>query len=147
MRDAIGQVFVLQVILAFVILINGYMAYSVNYTRAFRVKNQIVDIIEQYEGPYNQEGLDKINSYINQMTYEVPGRIIQAFEDDYGGSASCQNGWCYIPHEVTIAGGDGNMTGYYYSVVTFVNIDIPVVNNIIGLGNFLRIYGETRTIY
>ena len=74
-------------------------------------------------------------------------KFLEAFEDDYGGSASCQNGWCYIPHEVTIAGGDGNMTGYYYSVVTFVNIDIPVVNNIIGLGNFLRIYGETRTIY
>ena len=47
MRDAIGQVFALQVILAFVLLINGYMAYSVNYARAFRVKNQIVNIIEQ----------------------------------------------------------------------------------------------------
>ena len=54
MRDAIGQVFALQVILAFVLLINGYMAYSVNYTRAFRVKNQIVNIIEQYEGPTDE---------------------------------------------------------------------------------------------
>ena len=34
MRDAIGQVFALQVILIFVVLINGYMAYSVNYARA-----------------------------------------------------------------------------------------------------------------
>ena len=46
MRDAIGQVFTLQIILAFVLLINGYMAYSVNYTRAFRVKNQIVTFID-----------------------------------------------------------------------------------------------------
>ena len=61
MRDAIGQVFALQIILAFVLLINGYMAYSVNYTRAFRVKNQIVTFIEQYEGPYNDEALAKIN--------------------------------------------------------------------------------------
>ena len=71
MRDAIGQVFALQVILAFVILVNGYMAYSVNYTRAFRVKNQIIDIIEQYEGPYNDEALEKINAYIRQTTYNV----------------------------------------------------------------------------
>lgn len=147
MRDAIGQVFVLQVILAFVLLINGYMAYSVNYARAFRVKNYIVNIIEQYEGPNNQEGIDKINAYIGQTTYEVPPRLINDFQNDYGGVASCQNGWCYIPHEVTIAGGDGDITGYYYSVVTFVNIDIPVINNILGLGNFLRVNGETRTIY
>ena len=30
MRDAIGGVFSLQIILVFVILINGYLAYSVN---------------------------------------------------------------------------------------------------------------------
>ena len=45
MRDAIGGVFTLQIILVFVLLINGYMAYSVNYTRAFRVKNEIINII------------------------------------------------------------------------------------------------------
>ena len=35
----------------------------------------------------------------------------------------------------------------YYTVVTFVNIDIPVINNLVGLGQFLRVVGETRTIY
>ena len=39
------------------------------------------------------------------------------------------------------------MNGTYYSVITFVNIDIPVINNLIGLGDFLSISGETRTIY
>ena len=71
MRDAIGQVFTLQIILAFVLLINGYMAYSVNYTRAFRVKNQIVNIIEQYEGPTKDEGMEKINDYINKKHREL----------------------------------------------------------------------------
>ena len=50
MRDAIGGVFSLQIILVFVILINGYLAYSVNYTRAFRVKNEIINIVEESEG-------------------------------------------------------------------------------------------------
>ncbi|HIR58495.1 MAG TPA: hypothetical protein IAB38_00430 [Candidatus Onthousia excrementipullorum] len=150
MRDAIGQVFTLQIILAFVLLINGYMAYSVNYTRAFRVKNRIVDIIEQYEGPYNDEAIAKINSYIDQMTYEVPPRLVQDFLNDYGSNAnesSCQNGWCYVAHEVSIDEADGERKGRYYSVVTFVNINIPVINNIVGLGDFLRVVGETRTIY
>lgn len=148
MRDAIGQVFTLQIILAFVLLINGYMAYSVNYTRAFRVKNQIVNIIEQYEGPYNDEALAKINSYINQITYNVNNQQLLNFQND-NPDAECPNynGWCYVPHEVTTNDGDGERQGTYYTVVTFVNIDIPVINNILGLGNFLRVVGETRTIY
>ena len=146
MRDAIGQVFTLQIILAFVLLINGYMAYSVNYTRAFRVKNQIINIIEQYEGPYNQEGLDKINTYIDNMTYKVPGTLINEFKNSYPDS-DCQNGWCYIGHDVSVASGDEDRIGKYYTVVTFVNINIPVINNLVGLGDFLRVVGETKTIY
>lgn len=149
MRDAIGQVFALQVILAFVLLINGYMAYSVNYARAFRVKNQIVNIIEQYEGPYNDEAIEKIDSYINQMTYEVPPKLVQDFLEDHASASekSCQNGWCYVAHNVTLDDADGERKGKYYSIVTFVNIDIPVINRIVGLGNFLRVVGETKTIY
>ena len=152
MRDAIGQVFALQVILAFVLLINGYMAYSVNYTRAFRVKNQIVNIIEQYEGLPNDEAMAKIGSYVDGMTYRVPQTLINNFRNRYAsnsddGEVSCQDGWCYIAHDVRTTGGDGEMNGTYYSVVTFVNIDIPVINNLIGLGDFLSVSGETRTIY
>ena len=151
MRDAIGQVFALQVILAFVLLINGYMAYSVNYTRAFRVKNQIVNIIEQYEGP-TDEAMAKIGSYVDGTTYRVPQTLINNFRNRYAsnsddGEVSCQDGWCYIAHDVRTTGGDGEMNGTYYSVVTFVNIDIPVINNLIGLGDFLSVSGETRTIY
>ena len=151
MRDAIGQVFALQVILAFVLLINGYMAYSVNYARAFRVKNQIVNIIEQYEGP-TDEAMAKIGSYVDGMTYRVPQTLINNFRNRYAsnsddGEVSCQDGWCYIAHDVRTTGGDGEMNGTYYSVVTFVNIDIPVINNLIGLGDFLSVSGETRTIY
>ena len=151
MRDAIGQVFALQVILAFVLLINGYMAYSVNYTRAFRVKNQIVNIIEQYEGP-TDEAMAKIGRYVDGMTYKVPQTLINNFRNNYSSNngdatVSCQDGWCYIAHNVKTTGGDGEMNGTYYSVITFVNIDIPVINNLIGLGDFLSISGETRTIY
>lgn len=97
MRDAIGQVFALQVILAFVLLINGYMAYSVNYTRAFRVKNQIVNIIEQYEGP-TDEAMAKIESYVDGMTYRVPQTLINNFRNRYASNNSgddvvnCQDG-------------------------------------------------------
>ena len=76
MREAIGQVYTLQIILVFVLLINGYMAYSVNYTRAFRVKNQIINYIEQYEGAEGKEVQTKIADYTKQMTYNVSNQQI-----------------------------------------------------------------------
>ena len=148
MRDAIGQVFALQVILIFVLLINGYMAYSVNYARAFRVKNQIVNIIEQYEGPTNEEAITKINDYIEQMSYAADNEQMLRYQSN-NPDAVCPgyNGWCYQVHEVSQTGADEDRNGVYYSVVTFVNIDIPVVKNILGMGSFLHVVGETRTIY
>ena len=145
MRDAIGQVFTLQIILAFVLLINGYMAYSVNYTRAFRVKNQIINIVEQYEGVTNDEAKEKINAYVQQMNYEVSNTLINNKRSE--GYECFKEGWCYKENNVSTADGDGQRTGKYYTIVTFVNIDIPVINKIIGLGQFLSVSGETRTIY
>ena len=145
MRDAIGQVFTLQIILALVLLINGYMAYSVNYTRAFRVKNQIINIIEQYEGVENEEGKQKINDYVARMNYEVSNALVNDARSN--GYECFKEGWCYKAHKVSTADGDGERTGTYYTVLTFVNIDIPVINKIIGLGSFLSVTGETRTIY
>lgn len=146
MREAIGQVFTLQIILAFVLLINGYMAYSVNYTRAFRVKNQIINIIEQYEGPDNEEAQSKIKSYVESMNYKVNNKLIND-KRSQGYKCPGREGWCYKVTETSISGADGDVKGRYYSVITFVNIDIPVINNLIGLGNFLEVRGETKTIY
>lgn len=145
MRDAIGQVFTLQIILAFVLLINGYMAYSVNYTRAFRVKNQIINYIEQYENPENEDAKAKINSYVQTMNYKVSNRLIN--EKQSKGYTCYKEGWCYKAFPVSTANGDGDLNGTYYAVVTFVNIDIPVINNLVGLGSFLEVVGETKTIY
>ena len=148
MRDAIGQVFALQVILIFVMLINGYMAYSVNYARAFRVKNHIVNIIEQYEGVNNQYALEEIEDYVAKMNYDVDNQQLAKFYNDNPGAVcSFATGWCCVPHEVSSTGADEDKNGVYYTVVTFVSIDIPVVKNILGLGSFLQVVGETRTIY
>ena len=146
MREAIGQVYTLQIILVFVLLINGYMAYSVNYTRAFRVKNQIINYIEQYEGAEGKEVQTKIADYTKQMTYNVSNQQITTYKNNHT-DAVCQNDWCYIPHSVNKEEADGTRQGKYYTVTTFVNIDIPVINNLIGPGSFLEVKGETKTIY
>jgi len=49
-KEAMGGVFTMQAILVFLVLATGLLAFSVSYTKSFRVKNEIRRIIEQYEG-------------------------------------------------------------------------------------------------
>ena len=58
MKEAIGGALTIQIILIFLILVNGYLAMTVNYTKAFRVKNGIISIIERNEGITEQAGKD-----------------------------------------------------------------------------------------
>ncbi len=151
MREAVGGAFALQIILAFVLLINGYLAYSVNYTRAFRVKNGIIDIIEQSEG-YTTNAQSQIASYVQRMNYYVPADYFDetsVFDGLDPSEYTCDRTAGYCVHAINVSGNknSGNYRGTYYQVVTFVNINIPFLNRFLPLGNYLQVSGETTTIY
>lgn len=153
MRDAIGGVVSINLIIFFLVLINGYLAYSVNYTKAFRVKNRIVSIIEEYEG-HTAAAQVKINDYIQRNGYYVPIRMME--------SATVKGYTCFQAHGYCIsstpAGNYDSINqynqdsdayrGWNYQVITYVNINIPVINKILpGLGQYLQVVGETKPVY
>ena len=50
MRESIGATWLLGLVIAFIIFFSSFLALSVNYSKAFNVKNNIVDFVEKYEG-------------------------------------------------------------------------------------------------
>jgi hypothetical protein len=42
MRDAMGGSVALVIIVVFIVIALGYMAFNVNYTKAFNMKNKII---------------------------------------------------------------------------------------------------------
>ena len=50
MRDAVGGSFMIKLIIVFLVLYIIFVAVALNYAKAFRVKNKVLDIIEQNEG-------------------------------------------------------------------------------------------------
>lgn len=148
MRDAIGGTFSLQIILFFLVVINAYLAFSVNYTKAFRIKNNIVAIIEQQEGYTTSGALGedsaerRIFELMNRANYTIRREMVQCDAGYTQIYDPTQNtGFCLRLHKN--ADGSG-----YYSVTTYINIDIPVLNNLFPVfrGAF-AISGETKTIY
>ena len=50
MRQAIGSTWVLQLVIIFMLIFVAFLALSINYTKAFRVKNELVTMIEKFLG-------------------------------------------------------------------------------------------------
>jgi hypothetical protein len=50
MRDAFGGLLNIVIIVVFMTLVSGYLAFNVSYAKAFKVKNKIISTIENYNG-------------------------------------------------------------------------------------------------
>ncbi len=181
MRDAIGGVVNIQMILVFIAIVSGYLAFSVSYTKAVHVKDFIINKIEEYEGygEINGSGVstagksaiikNEINKYMNKIGYSgtgVPHNVdcSQVIESTTGASgvgatlvsdsdtskdyAVCRyegsKGIRYNEETKTISEKDVNR--YYYVVVTFISIDVPVINQIMSNLQFFEITGKTKLI-
>lgn len=145
MRDAYGGIVNLAMIVVFLLLVCGYLAFNVNYTKAFRVKNYIITTMEQYEGNCDSESsacAQKINNYIRQIGYSAPD--FDLTRDGY----TCHLGYCYKEFEVGAEAGaiQENADKVYYRVVTQINIDIPIINKIMPNLRIFQVSGNTKLI-
>lgn len=155
MRDAFGGITSLAIIVVFLVLVSGYLAFNVNYTKAFRVKNKIVSMFEQYEGncgnrgPSTQECDAKIDEYIQNIGYSAPylTNVNQTSLvcPTVGCVSGCsQKGYCWMKVDVTTATDIEDKA--YYKIATQINMDIPIINKIMPGLKIFQITGDTRTI-
>lgn len=132
----------IYVFLVFLAVYITFVAVAFNYARAFKVKNKVIDIIEQNEGVNfdNTSGaLGEIETYLGSVSY----RVANIDEN----TSSCRNydyidksrGYCISK---TSAQSDVGSTASYYKVVTFIRLEIPFLD----LGFTIPVKGETRKI-
>ena len=150
MREAFGGTWILGFVVLFIVLFSGYLAVSVNYTKAFKVKNRIISIIEENEGytssNYSNMDTESISTLQNSNSTEDK---IYAFLRDIGyattevSSSRCTNndseyktgGYCLATIETS--------QGTYYRVTSFIKLEIPIV----WFNITIPITGETRVLY
>ena len=149
MKEAIGQAFSLEFIIVFLLILNGYMAFNVNYTKAFRVKNEIRSIVQKNEG-LTDLALDDIDAYMQKVNYT----------QNKGFSTWCRDNNLYVCTingrsfcmDVTTSDKYGTRNGHniaaYYTIYSFVDINIPIVNRFFDkIGHLFVVSGETSLIY
>ena len=133
MRESFGGAFMIKVVMVFIVIYISFMAVAVNYAKAFRVKNQIINILEQmqYKGKDDTVTNEAISTYLSSVAYNV------------GDNVPCENNAIDSVKGICIVSkGSNSGTGTYYVVTTFISVDFPFFN----IHMRLPIRGETKTI-
>lgn len=151
MREAIGNTFIVNLLMVFIGVMSALLIGSVSYSKAFKVKNRIVYTIEKYGGwnVKTSTGTNVVQAEIEASLKEIgyPLVLANSFTGGcpsksgaslvYGGSGARTSTYHYCVYEYN------NEKGHYYGVTTFMHFDIPLI------GNYLEfpVSGKTKTMY
>lgn len=144
MRDAMGGTVVLVIIVIFIVFALGYMAFNVNYTKAFRMKNKIISVYEDFDGKCESNCESVIKNYAKTLGYSAGNNM--TCPTGYNGSS---NIYCYQKVEASSGlSGDGVVNDTrkksYYRIITKINVEVPIINNILDFKIFY-ITGDTKS--
>ncbi|HOZ89223.1 MAG TPA: hypothetical protein PK737_03230 [Bacilli bacterium] len=145
MREAIGSTWIYMIAIALVILFSGYLALSINYSRAFKVKNEIVNIIERNKG-MNSSAQEEIKEYIVRVGYRTTGECeAKATVSGYSSATnSTTDDAMYCVEKVRAHEATQEFPpAYYFKVTVFFQLDIPIISSIF---NF-DVSGDSKIIY
>lgn len=158
MRESMGAAWIMVITMTFITLFSGFLAFSINYSKAFRVKDGVVERIRKFNG-LRQTTIDDIDTYLNQIGYKSKGNCKKYFTSEYGSGSNAkvlgvndrkvekvtENGlynYCII--KVTSdKSGSNKSTSSYYKVVVFFALRISNIN----IGSTFRVTGETSQLH
>lgn len=154
MREAIGATWIMGIVIAFIALFSGFLAFSINYSKAFKVKNGIVERIEKYGG-LNEDTAKEISSFLKEIGYNATGSCKMVMNDeklkfagfriDEGATAhpSKSGKYNFCVQKIQSQSVSGQMSTAYYKVHVFFSLSIPIIENF----TKFDITGETQNIY
>lgn len=146
MREAIGGTWLFGLVITFIVFFASFLAISINYSKAFNVKNNVVDLISKYEGN-NNCARQEIGKYLKTDGYLVAGTCPkdEAYTYvgyDLSGNEVAAGNKAYYCISSDSTDNTTVIEKQFYRVVVFFKIDLPVVGNI----TTFRIKGETESI-
>lgn len=152
MRESTGAMMLFGICLTFIIMMTAYLAISVNYAKAFRVKSHIVSMIEENEG-YSVSLDESIDTYLENQGYTARGYCsenikVSNYQEDWEFQACLdkdETGRCSacVYRTMSDTKKPGPTTRMRYRVVTFFKFDIPVVNSLLTF----QVAGESRYLF
>ncbi len=140
MREALGNAAVVQIVIIFIVLFIFFFVGSLSYTKAFKVKNSIINSIEKYGGysdSLNSEVKQEINENLKSMGYQVKNGTPRCKERNGVAAMTTQeNSYRYCVYEYKTE------RGTYYGVTAYMYFQIPLI----GANVEIPIHGESKML-
>lgn len=158
MRESIGSTWTFMLVIAFILIFASYLTISLNYSKAFKVQNEVIDIIERSEGLTDQTsndgrsdgGIQLIANFMRYNGYNAKG---SCESDYYGATTLAGNGmedleaaqpgkkyyYCVRKHKGYF---DKKPNRAYYDVDMFFAFDLPIIGDIFTF----KVSGQTLEI-
>ena len=154
MKEAIGSSYIFWMVIFFVGLFIVFFASSLNYTKAFKAKNRIVEILEKYDDVLNEKASicgaegectlstvvdEEISDNLYEMGYRISSNpdeceIPERFDGAFIVNKISTNNYEYCIY------GTNTDKGTYYGVKTYVYFEIPII----AVKLKFPVYGETK---
>lgn len=156
MKESVGGFSLFNIVIVFVLVFTGYISLSINYSKAYNVKNEIINIIRNQGGVCTS---DTPNN--NDNCYNFTEQIIDYFKEaNYRSTGNCDDGWTGFSRDGKNLGPEAKNAAFcvhaikantnselpnalYYQVKVFYQLDLPIINNIFEFS----IVGETARVY
>lgn len=142
---------VFNLIIIFVIVLILFFIGSLSYSKAYKVKNKIIEEIERDQG-FTTNTNDEIEYWLNAEgvgyhARELTGRDCASTVEGNGGKVGTlvnkerRYDFCIYQFNTCTDNSDSGKCGYYYRVISYMYFDFPII------GEFIRIpvIGETMT--
>lgn len=129
MRESIGSTLLFSLIITIIIVMIGFLVGSLSYSKAFKVKNRIIDIIEKNDG-WNSAAEEEIKNKLSSTGYRL------------NADRKCPAGYeKKTDYDICIATKSTDR-GTYYKVETYMHFDIPLIGEMLEF----PVNGETKVL-
>lgn len=146
MRETIGSTWVYQLVIIFILIFASYLTISISYSKVFKIKNEVLNIIEKNEGftssnngagsiaiinnylytlGYNNKGVCQVG-YLGAKSLQTTG--IDTFERV--NNENSRNKYYYCINKITNYSSVKSSKSIY-KIDLFFDMDLPVIGHII----------------
>ena len=133
MRQTIGGTWILMLAIIFILLFSAFIILTLNYSRAVRVKNELIDMVEKYEG-LNSESIELVNNYLYYTGQVTMGVCVDETTPGVYGATSLSSNVLEparggVEYYYCVRKFNGANTTNYYQLSIFYKFNLPILGN------------------
>ena len=145
MRESIGQAFLVNLVITIVAVTMFILIGAVVYSKTFKIKTKLVDIMEKYKGNADvyEAARDEMERYLGSIGYRKNPKSTQDCPSKDRGTVRNNTASPYHYCVYEFDSGAGENRGKYYGVLVYIYFDFPIIGDIIEI----PVYGETEVFF